>query len=128
MTNASLTLMQAAVGVFFAISGYHKLVNRERHATLVATLKQDKVPLVSVNAWFVPAVEFMAGMLLALGLHVIPAAVALLVICTVATCVDGVKRIREWKPIDKADAVDDLLYLPEVLLAIMLTVIVVENI
>jgi uncharacterized membrane protein YphA (DoxX/SURF4 family) len=130
MGNLSLMLLQVSAGVFFAISGYHKLANRERHATLVATLKQDRVPLVRINEWFVPTVELTAGaaLVLAQGLLAAIAAALLLGVCTVATCVDGLKRVRDWKPIDIADWLDDLLYLPEVLLAVMLIVVIIEHI
>ena len=32
--DAALTLNRVALGTFFAISGYHKLFNPSRHATL----------------------------------------------------------------------------------------------
>jgi uncharacterized membrane protein YphA (DoxX/SURF4 family) len=39
--NAALTLNRIALGIFFAISGYHKLFNASRHATLTRTLQDD---------------------------------------------------------------------------------------
>jgi hypothetical protein len=36
-SHAALTLNRVAIGVFFAISGYHKLFNAARHATLTST-------------------------------------------------------------------------------------------
>jgi uncharacterized membrane protein YphA (DoxX/SURF4 family) len=133
MNISSLILLQSVAGAFFAISGYHKLANKERHAALVSTLESDHVPLVRMNQWFVPAVEMSAGIALTMAYGpaaiVAPLAAALLLaICVVATCVDGFKRIAEYQPIDKADWLDDLLYLPEVLLAVILVVIVAEHI
>ena len=39
----ALTLNRVALGVFFAISGYHKLFNASRHAALTRTLQDDGV-------------------------------------------------------------------------------------
>ncbi len=123
-TGFALTVNRATVGVFFAFSGYHKLFNRGRHKALVRTLQADGVPLVRLNQWLVPVTELVAGAAVVVGAFTPVAALLLLCICTVATCVDGVARIRFWKPVDFCDWVDCLLYLPEVLLAIMLIVII----
>jgi uncharacterized membrane protein YphA (DoxX/SURF4 family) len=124
LTGVALTANRAAVGVFFAFSGYHKLFNRDRHASLVATLEADHVPLVRVNQWFVPTVEFIGGIAVSIGFFAPVAALLLVAICCVATCVDGLNRIKAEHPIDWADYCDDLLYLPEVLLAVMLIVVI----
>lgn len=122
MEDFGLLLARGSVGVFFAISGYHKLFNADRHAKLVETLTADHVPFVRFNAWFVPTVELIAGAALALGMLSTISALLLGAICLVATCVDGCKRVEEWKPVDFADRVDDYLYLPEVLLGVLLLV------
>ncbi len=124
LTDVALTLNREVLGVFFAISGYHKLFNVGRHKSITDTLVADGVPLVTFNEWFVPIVEMLGGLALVVGLLTIPAALGCVAICTVATCVDGFKRIKSWSPIDKADAVDDVLYLPEVLYIVMLLVVV----
>ena len=46
--NAALVLNRMALGTFFAISGYHKLFNASRHATLTRTLQDDGVRAVPV--------------------------------------------------------------------------------
>ena len=51
----------------------------------------------------------------------------LFTVCIVATCVDGLNRIRSYQPIDKADWLDDVLYLPEVLYCLMALVIVLAG-
>lgn len=116
-------VLETVAGTFFMISGWHKLFNRERHASLVKTLKEDKVPLPGFNAWWVPFWELVAGggLIVAGGLTADFFAAVLLVICLVATCADGLKRIKEWHPLNMADYIDDLLYLPEVLLLTILT-------
>jgi len=59
--DAALTLNRVALGAFFAISGYLKLFNTARHATLARTLQNDGVRAVPIMRWLVPSVEFSAG-------------------------------------------------------------------
>jgi uncharacterized membrane protein YphA (DoxX/SURF4 family) len=125
--DVAIAMNRVAAGTFFAISGYHKLTNADRHADLVETLRADKVPFIAFNQWWVPLVELVAGVTLILGLFSVISAALLATVCLVATCVDGCKRIAEWKPIDKADWLDDLLYLPEVLLGIMLLTVILTG-
>lgn len=115
--SAAYAALRVAVGVFFAISGFHKLFNKDRHASLVRTLRADGVPLVRVNQWFVPGVELSAGLALIVGLLVPLASLGLLVICLVACAVDGLARVRAMEPLNWADALDDVLYLPETVYA-----------
>jgi putative oxidoreductase len=120
-TAIPFAIARIATGLFFALSGFHKLFNRARHRTLVDTLTACGVPCVPAMQWFVPSVELSAGLGLALGFLTPLAALGLIAICVVATCTDGLKRIRSWQPLDKADAVDDLLYLPEFIYVILLS-------
>lgn len=123
--------IQACVGSFFCISGYHKLFNAQRHASLVETLKANHIPFVTFNQWWVPFVEFSAGLVLVLNLPfgLVPlASLGLLVICLVACITDGRKRVASYSPIDKADVIDDWLYLPEVIYAILLVEIALTSI
>ena len=53
-----------------------------------------------------------------------PAALGLLVVILVAIVTSGPQRIGVYKPIDEADRIDDWLYLPEVLYAFMLIMVV----
>lgn len=113
--EVALTAARVATGTFFAISGYHKLFNKDRHAALVATLKENKIPLVKVNEWFVPTVEFLGGTALALGFLTVPTALVLAFLLCVACLTDGRKRVEGYAPINLADRVDDWLYLCEVI-------------
>ncbi len=124
MHDVGMTLNRLAVGIFFAISGYHKLFNPARNASLVATLEEDHIPLLRFNQWFVPNVELCAGLALAVGFLSVWAALLLGAVCLVATCTDGIKRIASYKPLDKADWLDDMLYLPEVLYGLMLIIVI----
>lgn len=121
--DAALTLNRVALGTFFAIGGYLKLFNASRHATLARTLQDDGVRAVPIMQWLVPSVEFSAGCALIIGLLSTLAAFGLFVVCLGAFALDAVKRINAWHPINLADCVADLLYLPEALYCIGLTVV-----
>ena len=116
-----------ATGVFFAFSGYHKLTNAERRATLVATLQACRIPFIPVMQWFVPSVEFLGGLGVAFGFLTPLAALGLATICLIAAYTDGMRRIRAWGAIDGADVIDDLLYLPEVLYIVLLALFVANG-
>src|ERR1700728_2940288 len=123
-TDLALTLSRIAVGAFFMHSGYHKLFNAERHRTFLDELKALGVPAVGFNQWWVPSVEFAAGGAVLIGLLAPLAGLGLLVVILVATITSGKQRIEMYKPIDEADRIDDWLYLPEVLYAVMLIVVI----
>ena len=116
-----------ALGVFFAISGYHKLFNASRHAILTSTLQDDGVHAVPIMRWLLPSAEFSGGWALIMGLLSVIAALGLFVICLGALAFDAVKRIRAWRPIDRADWLGDLLYVPESLYCIGLTVVMLAG-
>ncbi|PYE86538.1 DoxX family protein [Phyllobacterium leguminum] len=125
--DIALTLNRVAIGVFFALCGYHKLFNAQRHISFTEELKRCGIPCVGFNQWWVPLVEFTAGIAVAIGFLTPLAALGLLVIIIVAVAVTGRQRVRIYKPIDEADRLDDWLYLPETLYAIMLIVIIASG-
>src|SRR5260370_20510398 len=92
--DAALTLNRVAVGGSFAISGYLKLFNTARHATLARTLQDDGVRAVPIMQWLVPSVEFSAGCALIICLPSALAAFGLLVVCLGAFALDAVKRTK----------------------------------
>lgn len=120
----ALTLNRVALGVFFAISGYHKLFNASRHAALTRTLQDDGVHGLPLMQWLLPSAEFSGGWALILGFLTVLAALGLFVICAGAIAFDAAKRVRAWQPIDRADWIGDLLYIPEALYCIGLTVVI----
>lgn len=123
--NLDLTLffVRFFLGLFFAISGFHKLFNATRHLQFVTTLKANGV-YNRFTEWAVCGVEFSAGCALMLGLLTPLAALGLLVIIFTAIATDGIQRLMAMKPIDKADGVCCFLYLPEVMYAIMLVALI----
>src|SRR5664279_2855113 len=125
--DAALTLNRVALGTFFAISGYHKLFNASRHATLTRTLQDAGVRAVPIMQWLVPGVEFSGGCALILGLLSALAAFGLFVVCLNAVLLDAIKRVSEWQPINRADWIGDVLYLPEALYCIGLSVVMLAG-
>lgn len=123
----SYLVVRVATGVFFVFSGFHKLTNAKRRATFIATLQACGVPFIPVMQWFVPGVEFLGGLGVAFGFLTPLAALGLATICLVAACVDGMGRVKAWGAIDKADVIDDVLYLPEVLYILLLTLFVTNG-
>jgi uncharacterized membrane protein YphA (DoxX/SURF4 family) len=125
--DAALTLNRVALGAFFAISGYHKLFNSARHATLTGTLQEDGVHAVPFMQWLLPSAEFAGGSALIVGFLSVFAAFGLFLICAGALALDALKRIRSWQPIDRADWLGDLLYVPEALYCIGLGVLMLAG-
>jgi uncharacterized membrane protein YphA (DoxX/SURF4 family) len=126
-TDIALTLNRVAVGMFFMFSGYHKLFNAERHRVFADELRSLHVHAVAINQWWVPLVEFSAGVAVVIGLVTPLAALGLLVIILIASATSGRERIKAFKPIDRADRIDDWLYLPETLYAVMLLVVILAG-
>jgi uncharacterized membrane protein YphA (DoxX/SURF4 family) len=124
LTDIALTLDRVAVGMFFMFSGYHKLFNAQRHRAMVDELTALHVVALRINQWWVPSVEFAAGSAVFIGLLTPLAALGLLVIVLVASVTSGRVRIKGYQPIDRADRIDDWLYLPEILYALMLIMFV----
>jgi putative oxidoreductase len=122
--DIALTLNRLAVGLFFLLSGYHKLFNAERHRALAGELKQLGIHAVRFNQWWVPIVEFAAGGAVVIGFLAPLSALGLLVVTLVAIAKSGPQRINAYKPIDRADRIGDWLYVPEALYAFMLIVVV----
>lgn len=125
--GAASAVLRGSVGVFFSISGYHKLFHKERRSGFIANLARNTIPFLRFNSWFVPAVEFAAGATLALGLLTSVSALLLLAICFVACGCEAWGKVCAYKPIDGLDVLDDYLYLPEVLYAVMLVSIILNG-
>jgi putative oxidoreductase len=118
--SAAITVMRFALGSFFVLSGFHKLTNKERHETFVETLKALSISHIRISQWFVPGVEFFGGLGVAVGFLTPLAALGLLVICSVALLTSSPTVVASYKPIDPGDRVDDWLYQPEMMYALML--------
>ena len=123
-TDIALTLNRIAVGMFFMLSGYHKLFNQQRHRVFADELKELGVHAVGFNQWWVPTVEFAAGGAVVIGLLAPLAALGLLLIISSPSSRRDRSASKSTHPIDKADRIDDWLYLPELLYVFMLITVV----
>lgn len=106
-----------AIGLFFAISGYHKLKDP---TNLIVTLKQCHIPFPGIMCYWVAGVEFFGGLAVMAGLLAALASAGLIAILAVALCTDGPRRVKEYEPSDPADRLDDWLYLSETTYVVML--------
>lgn len=127
MPDIASLVVRSGVGVFFSISGYHKLFHEGRRNGFISNLTKNRIPFLQFNSWFVPAVEFIAGATLAVGLLTSLSAALLLAICFVACGCEAWDKVCKYNPIDGLDVLDDYLYLPEVLYAIMLISIILSG-
>ena len=96
----AIAAMRFALGLFFVLSGVHKLTNKERHKTFVETLRVPRIPRIGILQWFVPGVEFFGGLGVAVGFLTPLAALGLLVICSVALLTNSPTVVASYKPID----------------------------
>ena len=112
-----IALVRFSIGVFFCITGATKLVDADSRAEMVKTLLASGVPFPEVNAVVISLVEFVGGGLLAIGLLTPICAIFLGGDMLVAIVTDRIKSVQgdtffAW--------LDNFLYLPEVLYALIL--------
>jgi hypothetical protein len=144
-------VLQTTLGMFFAISGWHKLTHDDRKVALQGTMREalpkiglnpdGVIPLSGGVTWLQFMCPWVAGWELAAGgvaacatgwyiagLAIVPqlAMVPCLVILLVALYTEGKSQVDGWKPIDWDDALDTWLYLPETQMAIVAFLLVVD--
>ncbi len=112
----AILLVRVSLGLFFAISGANKLFVATRTQAMYETLVEAKVPFPHAMTYFVSAVEFAGGCLLAVGLLSSLACVALLGDMLVAILTAKLSAMA--KGLSPLNWLDDFLYLPEVLYAL----------
>ena len=109
----AILLVRVSIGLFFAISGANKLFVAGGTKPVYDTLVQAKVPYPGFTAYFVSAVEFLCGSLVAVGFFSSFGSVALLIDMIVATLTSSLSTLP--KGLSPLNWLDDFLYLPEVL-------------
>ena len=109
----AIFLVRLSLGLFFAISGARKLLVADSRQTMSETLVRAKVPFPHLMTYFVSAVEFVGGSLVAVGFLSSPACVVLLIDMIVATLTSALFTLP--KRLSPLSWLDDVLYLPEVL-------------
>jgi len=123
--SAASLLCRLTLGIFFVLSGLHKLFWAERRGQLAATFVVDVGPHYWPLMWIIPLGEFTGGLGVGVGLLTPLACVGLAAICLGACLLDGIRRIPASKPLDWSDYVDDVMYLPEVLYIVMLLAVLI---
>ena len=113
----AILLVRVSLGLFFAISGANKLFVANRTQAMYETLVEAKVPFPHVMTYFVSAVEFVGGCLLAAGFLSSLACAALLVNMLVAILTTKLPAMPTG--LSAFNWLDDFLYLPEVLYALI---------
>jgi putative oxidoreductase len=112
-----VTAARILIGIFFCISGGTKLFVPAQFDVMVQTMVQSHIPFSHANALFVAMVEFACGAGLALGL-LTPLCAAMLMgdmIVAIAT-----NRIHSIQARSVLAWLDEFLYLPETLYALIL--------
>ena len=109
----AILLVRVSIGLFFAISGANKLFVAGGTKPVYDTLVKAKVPFPRQTAYFVAAVEFFCGSLVAVGFLSSFGGVALMIDMIVATLTEAVSTLP--KGLSPLRWLDDFLYLPEVL-------------
>ena len=117
LEQCAILLVRVALGLFFAISGGNKLFVASRTQAMYETLVAAKVPLPRLMTWFVSTVEFAGGCLLILGLLSSLVSLALLLDMLVAIFTTNLSAVP--KRLSPLNWLDDVLYLPEVLYALL---------
>ena len=112
----AILLVRVSIGLFFAISGGNKLFVAGGTKPVYDTLVLAKIPFPRFTAYFVSAVEFFCGLLVAVGFLSSFGCAALLIDMIVATTTSAISTLP--KGLSPFNWLDDLLYLPEVLYVI----------
>lgn len=112
-----IVLVRVSIGVFFCITGATKLFDTGARNEMVQTLVASGIPFPELNALAISTIEFAGGGLLVLGLLTPVCAILLGGDMLVAIATDRIKSVHgdtffAW--------LDNFLYLPEVLYALIL--------
>ena len=109
----AILLVRVSIGLFFAISGANKLFVPGDMKDIYETLVKSRIPFPRQTAYFVASVEFVGGLMVAVGFLSSAACTALLIDMVVATLTNALATLP--KGLSPLNWLDDLLYLPEVL-------------
>ena len=109
-------VMRLCIGIFFILSGFFKLFDAEQHQKLLKTLISANIPLPEFNAYFVPLIELLGGVLILIGLLTSLAALVLLVVMVTAIVTERIASVAMHVGIL---LIENFFYLPEVLYALI---------
>ena len=113
-----ILVARVSLGLFFAVSGYHKLFNATKHEDLIHLMSEIGLPFPEFMAIFLASVEFFGGLLLMVGLFSTLCAIALTIAMIVAIITVEIDAIIP-KGIGFLDWMSWFLYLPQVMYVIL---------
>jgi len=111
-----ILLVRICLGIFFILSGFFKVFHAKQHTALLETLQKANIPFPEFNAYFVPILEFIGGILILLGLLCSLASLILFAIMIIALVTDRIASVALHGGLM---TLENFLYLPEVLFALM---------
>jgi len=118
----AILLVRVSLGLFFAISGANKLFVAASTRTMYETLVEAKVPFPHLMTYLVSGVEFVSGSLLTVGFLSSLTCVALLGDMLVAILTSKLSAMP--KGLSPLNWLDDFLYFPEVLYALVFILLI----
>ncbi len=107
-----------SLGMFFAVSGYHKLFDVAKHEDLIHLMTEIGMPYPEFMALFLACVEFFGGLLLIIGFFSTFCAIALTIAMIVAIVTVEIDQVIP-KGIGFLDWMSWFLYLPQVMYVIL---------
>ena len=111
-----ILIIRICLGIFFTLSGFFKVFHTKPHAALLETLQKAHIPFPEFNAYFIPILECIGGVLILLGLLCSLASLMLFAIMITALITDRIASVAHHGGLM---AFENFLYLPEVLYALM---------
>jgi len=111
-----ILLARICLGIFFTLSGFFKVFHPKQHTALLETLQKAHVPFPEFNAYFVPILEFIGGILIIIGFLCSLASLMLFAIMIIALVTDRIASVALHGGLM---TLENFLYLPEVLYALM---------
>ncbi|HEX4006368.1 MAG TPA: DoxX family protein [Acidobacteriaceae bacterium] len=109
----AILLVRLSIGLFFAISGARKLFVSGGTQLMYDTLLMARVPFPRLMTYFVSSIEFVGGLLVAVGFLSTVACLALLVDMVIAILTSKLTAMP--KGLSPLKWLDDFFYLPEAL-------------
>ncbi len=113
-----ILVARVSLGLFFAVSGYNKLFDAEKHAGLIELMMEIGLPFPEFMALFLACVEFFGGLMLMAGFLSTLVCIALIIAMVVAIATVEIEHIIP-KGIGPLDWMSWFLYLPQVMYIIL---------
>lgn len=124
--EGALTINRVALGAFFFASGWHKLFHPARKSSMQRTMREFFGARYAKPLWlFVSSIEFLTGGACIIGLLAPLASVGMLAVLIVACFCVFKDEIAKAAPVDVFDYVNKCLYIPEVLLIVSASLVLI---